>query len=402
MECFWQLDNTKLFRVKTNKDNRGNCFIVSLIYAPITCVDTLSVLLEKTLVKRLVIFSSQRKSMNKLRIFISSVTDPWFNLATENWIFRDMDPAVKILFLWRNQETVVIGRYQNPWVECNLEQMERDNVLLARRQSGGGAVFHDLGNTNFTFLTGVDAYDKQVNNQVIINALSTFGIQAYASGRNDILVDDLGDGEGRKISGSAFKQTKDRAFHHGTLLINANLTKLSNYLNPPVKKLEAKGIKSVRARVANLENFAPQINHEHLSEAIIHSFCQHYGTKCEVEYLDYDFLKGISSLNEYYQSLKDWNWRFGETPAFSHHLEERFEWGGMDVHLDVLKGIIRDCKIYSDSLHPEMIEQIMQAFTQTNYNQQSIAQTITKLKHGLPMYEDYLDEFGNWLILQIK
>src|SRR5690606_10463173 len=106
----------------------------------------------------------------KLRILKSAVTNPWFNLATEDWIFNTLNPDSHTLFLWRNSETVVIGRSQNPWVECKIDKMEADDVFLARRQSGGGAVFHDLGNTNFTFLSPNDDYDQAANFTIIINA----------------------------------------------------------------------------------------------------------------------------------------------------------------------------------------------------------------------------------------
>ncbi|MDO5770295.1 MAG: lipoate--protein ligase, partial [Psychrobacter sp.] len=203
----------------------------------------------------------------KLRILKSAVTNPWFNLATEDWIFKELsfdkeDPDTHTLFLWRNSETVVIGRSQNPWVECKTEKMSEDNVYLARRQSGGGAVFHDLGNTNFTFLSPKDDYDQSANFTIIINALKKLGIDATLSGRNDIQVGD------KKISGSAFKHSSDRSFHHGTVLVNADMQKLGDYLNPHPLKLKAKGIKSVRARVANLTEFNESINHEVLSDAI--------------------------------------------------------------------------------------------------------------------------------------
>ena len=185
----------------------------------------------------------------KLRILKSAVTNPWFNLATEDWIFQALDANSHTLFLWRNSETVVIGRSQNPWVECKIDKMEADDVFLARRQSGGGAVFHDLGNTNFTFLSPKDSYDQEANFTIIINALKKLGIDAELSGRNDMQVGD------KKISGNAFKHAADRSFHHGTLLVNANMQKLGDYLNPHPLKLKAKGIKSVRARVANLVEF---------------------------------------------------------------------------------------------------------------------------------------------------
>lgn len=181
--------------------------------------------------------------MSSLRLLLSDSYDPGFNLAVEECIFRQMSPTQHVLFLWRNAETVVIGQAQNPWKECNTRKMEEDGIKLARRSSGGGAVFHDLGNTCFTFMAGKPGYDKSVSTAIILNALTALGVAASASGRNDLVVDKP-DGE-RKVSGSAYRETKDRGFHHGTLLLNADLSRLANYLNPDVKKLQAKGITSV-------------------------------------------------------------------------------------------------------------------------------------------------------------
>lgn len=331
----------------------------------------------------------------KLKVFLSDTHDPWFNLATEDYIFRDMDPEVSVLFLWRNENTVVIGRFQNPWAECNLEKMEVDGIKLARRQSGGGAVFHDLGNTNFTFMSGKNNYDKARNNRIITNALKKFNVIAMASGRNDIVVND------KKISGSAFKETKDRAFHHGTLLINADLTKLANYLNPNPKKLESKGIQSVRARVENLNSLNQQINHDSLSQAIIEEFFLEYGARTEIEMLNNEKLKSIPVLNKYYEELKDWNWRFGETPRFSQRMDEKFDWGYVDVHLNSEKGIITDIKIFSDSLHPEMIAELSHNLKNCDIRNSGIDLAIAKTKDELPMIADYLDSFSSWFKAQI-
>lgn len=342
--------------------------------------------------------------VKNIKVMISKTFNPWFNLATEDYIFRDMNPETPILFLWRNQETVVIGRFQNPWVECHLQQMEKDQVLLARRQSGGGAVFHDLGNTNFTFLSGRKHYDKQVNGQIICKAIKTFGIDAYASGRNDLCVDKQEAGIPRpyKISGSAFKENTDRCFHHGTLLIKANLGKLENYLRPSEKKLAAKGITSVRSRVANLSDFNSQVGHTVLCDAIIDEFQKHYGLKCEVEVLDDKQFKAIPRLAQYYEQLKDWQWRFGETPQFSHQFNERFSWGMVDVHLDSRQGKIDEIQIFSDSLHPEMIELWMNHLKGKSYNQEGVRTAFHAMQSELPMVNDYLQEFTNWMIHEIS
>jgi lipoate-protein ligase A len=337
-------------------------------------------------------------SKQKVKVLISNSHNPWFNLATEDWIFKDLNPDTHVLFLWRNQETVVIGRFQNPWTECRVKDMDDDGVILARRQSGGGAVFHDLGNTNFTFLSSKENYSKEANTRIITNAIKQFGIDAYASGRNDILITHPEDKSERKISGSAFKEKKDRSFHHGTLLIDADLTKLGNYLNPDKKKLEAKGIKSVRSRVANLSHVCSDITHESLSKEIISEFFKYYQNECEVQILDEEALRNTTALMEYYNHLKDWNWRFGETPKFTHTMEERFTWGGIEAHLNVKHGVILAAKIYSDSLHPEMIEMLNKTFVGKHYNEVGLTSALEETKIELPMIGEYLDELKSWLV----
>ena len=332
----------------------------------------------------------------KLRILKSEVTNPWFNLATEDWIFQELDPGSHTLFLWRNAETVVIGRSQNPWIECKTEKMEQDGVYLARRQSGGGAVFHDLGNTNFTFLSPKKDYNQDANFQIIINALKKLGIEATQSGRNDLQV-----GE-RKISGSAFKHATDRSFHHGTVLVNANMQKLGDYLNPHPLKLQAKGIKSVRSRVANLVDFNDSITHESLSEAIIEAFCDYYGQTVEVEELDEASLKDEPHLNKYYQQMADWDWRFGKTPAFSHHIETRFDWGIIDLHLDVDQAVIKEAVIFSDALNVELIEGLKQALTGIKYTLNSVQSALDDLQQSQPQMAAQVADFQAWLIAEME
>ncbi|MDN3447130.1 lipoate--protein ligase [Psychrobacter sp. APC 3281] len=332
----------------------------------------------------------------KLRILKSAVTNPWFNLATEDWIFNTLNPDSHTLFLWRNSETVVIGRSQNPWVECKTDKMEADNVFLARRQSGGGAVFHDLGNTNFTFLSPSDAYDQEANFTVIINALKKLGIDATLSGRNDMQVGD------RKISGSAFRHAADRSFHHGTLLVNANMQKLGDYLNPHPLKLKAKGIKSVRARVANLVDFNETINHETLSDAIIEAFCEYHGETAQVEQLDEASLVKQPTLNAYYQQMADWDWRFGKTPEFTHHIEKRFDWGMMDVHMDVKQAIITEVVIFSDALNVELIDLLKKTLTGVKYNKPEIKNKLDDLTKAQPELAAQVSDFEQWLVGEME
>lgn len=181
-----------------------------------------------------------------------------------------MPATQQVLFLWRNAETVVIGRAQNPWKECNTRRMAEDNIRLARRSSGGGAVFYDTGNCCLTFMAGKPDYVRGVSTHIILQALQATGLVAEASGRNDLVVNTTE--EWRKISGSAYRETPDRGFHHGTILINADLSRLADYLNPDAKKLQAKGITSVRAHVTHLAELMPDIRYEAVCEAITEAF----------------------------------------------------------------------------------------------------------------------------------
>lgn len=239
-----------------------------------------------------------------LRLYHSPTTDPYLNLAIEDWLFRGLAADTSAILLWRNGPTVVIGRYQNPWLECQVEQMAADGVALARRQSGGGAVFHDLGNTNFTFLSSRDSYDQDANFAVVIAALQRLGVRAERTPRNDIVV------AGRKISGNAFRHLRDRSFHHGTILLDADLDRLTTYLTPAVEALEAKGIQSVRSQVANVREYAPAAGHDRL----VASFAEVVGARAEE--LDTAALSATTEIEASRALLCGWDWLYGHTPDF--------------------------------------------------------------------------------------
>ncbi|EAS66406.1 lipoate--protein ligase [Photobacterium angustum] len=329
------------------------------------------------------------------RVFISQSTQPWFNLAVEDAIFRNMPADQQVLFLWRNADTVVIGRAQNPWKECNTRKMDQDGITLARRQSGGGAVFHDLGNTNFTFMAGKPKYDKNVSTQIVLSALKQLGIDATATGRNDLVVSTK-DGD-RKFSGSAYKETMDRGFHHGTLLLNADLTRLANYLNPDKKKLEAKGITSVKSRVINLNELLPNIDHESVCKAITASFFAHYGECVDIEYISPESLPDLPGFTQKYQQQASWDWNFGNTPQFMHSIDERFSWGGVELHLDVKKGHIISVKMFTDSLDPTPIELVEKTLFGIEYNAVTISNAISELTVEQEKYKNELYDINSWL-----
>ncbi|MCS3408900.1 lipoate--protein ligase A [Serratia sp. AKBS12] len=337
--------------------------------------------------------------MTSLRLLISDSYDPWFNLAVEECIFREMNSQV-ILFLWRNAETVVIGQAQNPWKECNTRRMEQDGIRLARRSSGGGAVFHDLGNTCFTFMAGKPGYDKTVSTDIILQALSRLGINASASGRNDLVID-TADGI-RKISGSAYRETADRGFHHGTLLLNADLNRLVDYLNPDPKKLQAKGITSVRSRVANLAEFAPGITHQQVCEAIIQTFFAYYGSSATAEVISPEAFPDLPNFAEQFAKQSSWQWNFGKAPAFSHLLNERFTWGGVDIFFDVEQGAITRAQIFSDSLQPAPLQQLATLLVGCAYRSDAVTACCQRLLADYPQQATELQQLQRWLSEVIK
>lgn len=318
--------------------------------------------------------------MSGIAIYTAQQNNPWFNLATESWLIEN--PAFQdthILYLWRNQPCIVIGRYQNPWVECNLAKMERDSILLARRFSGGGAVYQDLGNTCFTMISPKKTYDKARNFDIVRQALRACGIESELSGRNDILVD------GKKVSGSAFQVTATRGCHHGTLLINADLSRIGEYLTPDKQKLEAKGIKSVASRVVNLQELAPSFTYGQFAEAIVEAFCAVYGESRPVQELSVDSLRQEDRLMELYAKLSDDAWRFGVTPQFSHECGERLPWGKLTFHIDVEKGMIVRARIFSDALSTACIELLERLLPGLPYTTAAIIAEVERLAaQGIP------------------
>lgn len=290
----------------------------------------------------------------RLYIYQSQSLDPFYNIATEKHLLETVQEGCCILYLWQNQNTVVIGRNQNAWAECRTSLLDQEGGKLARRLSGGGAVFHDVGNLNFTFLVPEADYDLDRQLQVIQTACAAAGIRTERSGRNDLLAD------GHKFSGNAFYHSHGNAYHHGTLLISADMDKLSRYLTPSKAKLEAKGVASVRSRVVNLQTFAPTLTCEKMCAYMAAAFSEVYGLPVSPMHLTADEQELIKASST---ELSGWQWLYGPRLPFSFSCEERFSWGSITLQLQVEAGHIRSAKTYSDAMDWALADDVSEALT---------------------------------------
>ncbi len=338
--------------------------------------------------------------MQKLKVFLSDSLNPHLNLATEEWIFHNLDPSQQILFLWRNEETVVIGRNQNPWSECNLAQMKADGVHLARRTTGGGAVFHDLGNTNFTFCLRKSFISAKTMCKLFLMLLKLLVFRSEASGRNDLLIP-FADGP-RKFGGSAYREKKDRAFHHGTLLLHTDLTRLGNYLTPNPKKLQAKGKESVRARVANLTEISPELKHNQIVESVVASFEKILRSHDRNRILDNAKSSENSELKTQYDSLSSWEWLYGNTLEFNHKMDDYLSLGFFDFQFQVEEGVIKDLKIFTDCLYPQLIDDLTQSLKGQPYHSETVRRSFIEVHGKFADISAGLRELELWLCKNIE
>lgn len=305
--------------------------------------------------------------------------DPYRNLAIEKYLTLHARPGECILYLWQNRRSVVIGRNQNAWRECNVERLTADGGALVRRLSGGGAVFHDLGNLNFSFCAREEDYDVDRQLEVIRRGLLRLGIVCARSGRNDLLTD------GRKFSGNAFYMRGGHCCHHGTIMIDVDRELLSRYLVVPSRKLVSKGITSVQSRVVNLKECRPDLTPELLAGALKEAFGEVYGLPAQ-EYPAHIQLsdtknpapdKVFPDLEEIRESAARFasrEWIYEGPFPFTHEMEGQFDWGGVQLLLNVEKGQIADARIYSDAMDQDYIRELAAALKGCPYDKAALVQ----------------------------
>lgn len=279
----------------------------------------------------------------------SGQVDPYANLAREECLLDAVGEGELILYLWQNERTVVIGRNQNAYDECDLAALEADGGHLARRLSGGGAVYHDLGNLNFTFVMPAEAWDLDRQTEVLLRAVGSLGIAVERSGRNDLTV------EGRKFSGHAYYHRGDASYHHGTLMLDVDGEPLARYLNVSPLKLGSKGVSSVRSRVSNLVEFAPGLTVERLAEAVEAAFAEVYGGAAEPFAEERLSSEALAAAEE---RLRSREWLLRDAAPLDRSATARFSWGTVRFDWSCEEGRIARAALYTDGLDADLLERV--------------------------------------------
>ncbi|KUJ90168.1 MAG: lipoyltransferase and lipoate-protein ligase [Thermoanaerobacter thermocopriae] len=299
-------------------------------------------------------------------------TNPYFNLAAEEYVLKEFQE--ECFMLWRNEPSIIVGKNQNTLAEINLDYVRQHKIPVVRRLSGGGAVFHDLGNLNFTFIVNEDVSsfsDFRRFTQPIIDVLRKLSINAEFSGRNDITID------GKKISGNAQYYYKNRILHHGTLLFSSSITDLSAALKVRPVKFEDKGVKSVSKRVTNIsEHLKEPITIEKFIDLIMNHIREQTDESEMYEFTQEDIQKIEKLVREKYST---WEWNFGTSPDYSFKNEKKFTGGTVEVNLNVEKGIIKDIKIYGDFFGKYDVSEVENLLKGVKHSEEEIKKVLSNI-----------------------
>lgn len=301
--------------------------------------------------------------------------NPFYNLAFEEYVLSHRTEG-NYLMLWQNDNTIVIGQNQNAEAEINRSFVEEHHINVVRRTTGGGAVYHDLGNLNYSFITDAGETEQLALKRFtrpVVEALRGLGIQAEASGRNDILV------EGRKVSGTAQRLLKGRILYHGTLLFDANPGMVAGALNVDPTKFQSKSSKSVRSRIGNIREFLPQDMDmaafwEYLKTALAS------GGMVVSTALTAEELAAVETLKA--TKYDTWEWNFGRSPKYDLVNKNRFEGGGLEVRIAVEKGHIADIVFYGDFLAISPLGELTAALKDCLFRREDVAEVLDRFPMG--------------------
>lgn len=303
----------------------------------------------------------------------NGITDPRINLAIEEYLLKNMDVEKDpFLLFYINEPSIIIGKNQNTAEEINTDYVDSNGIHVVRRLSGGGAVYHDHGNLNYSFIT-VDDGNSFRNfrkfTEPVVEALQSLGVNAELSGRNDLMA------EGRKISGNAQFSTRGRMYSHGTLMFDTEVDAVVSALKVSKEKIESKGIKSIRSRVANISEFLENpMSVTEFRSAILHSIFDGEENVRYYELTEQDWA-GIHEISK--ERYGNWDWNYGKSPKFNVKHSHRFPVGGIDVRLQVENGTVQDASIYGDFFGVGDVSEIEEAITGVKYERAALDEAIS-------------------------
>lgn len=297
-----------------------------------------------------------------MKYIVNNSHNPAYNVALEAYAFRELLAEDELFILWINEPTIVIGKHQNAIEEINKTYTDEHGIHVVRRLSGGGAVYHDLNNLNYTIISNKSqegAFDFKTFSQPVIETLADLGVTATFTGRNDLEID------GKKFCGNAQAYYKGRMMHHGCLLFDVDMTVLGNALQVSKDKIESKGVKSVRARVTNILDELPEkMTVEAFSNQLLNKMKESYPDMTEYVFSD-DELKNIQALAD--QQFGTWDWTYGEAPEYTIKRSVRYPAGKITTYANVEKSVIKGMKLYGDFFGIKDVADIEQALTGLRY-----------------------------------